>query len=386
MGKFEPEAAFESLITSLHEKGVFKSYDKPKGRARDTGHEFKTPHRDPKKNVLGTACHIGDEPYNVLTSNDVLLSKDVEPDQRDVSLKAGSIRQAINLYMPQDMFAAYVSHFFEEVKEGKHMQLVKDSLKEIQVQTGNFRGRPSRREIQQMLDDDALHINNLRPELAKSSMTQDLGNYPELCLTLGVFHAAHQSYLDQFAQALERSKDRLSDDELDNATFTLNSDSFNQFRHFLLFATLMPLILLKYDQAVAQKPKEQAAQCPFGHGAKPGQVVSDAEHEEKGIAKHKTDHTLMRQSIAQAWQTFFDKDLMRHEYDIDGKTPASDEEKEISLTCPAKHLMQGSAKTEVLEHLYEDVVQNKQTLTPMLERAQRTVIKSTIGQLGIMQP
>ena len=408
MDVFDQEHFFDDLVESLRKERVFRTYDKSKGKARVSGHGLKKGHDDSSKNVLGTVWHIGDEPYWPLTSSEAAQDQEaqVNPDQLLKTAKSKSIQLAIEKYMPTERFNQYLSHFCDTIGEPSHTASLKSSLRSIRRQVNLYGEVHTPKEIDKMIDKATTTANNLRAALPSSKVILELPEFPELCLSLGIFHAAHRSYLQQFEEAVARNI-HLTKDERENAEFTLKTKSFRQFDDFLLFSTLMPLILHHYESGKDSQAAIAPPGCPFSHAGQPKTVISGAEPQ--GIVSNamskSVDHARVTSAINQAWETLFKKNIMRRDYNRYGRSVDENalqpeayeklgygpddkdlvdklisEEKPASvMVCPAMRHMQKQMQSMTLEGVYKTVINDRAKYAPMIDLAREAAQEHTIG-------
>lgn len=333
---FNREAFFDQMIDSLRYRGIFKTYGRPLGTTRDCPLLKKHPHRNPEKNALFTCHHIGDEPYIIPDDLPFDRYEELNMTKEEKTLRATSAREAFKAYFPIAEVRAYQDYFLKHVSKISHQLALGNAFKAIERQLG-YKKKTSPEALESMLQDTGCKRNTIRTRLAESQETKQIANHPELLLALGLFHALHSSYLAQFRLALERNT-TLTDDERDNAAFTLHSNAFRQMGQFATFhEMLVPLILHEYHKLGGQE---------------------------------KTDDALMRQAIASAWKQFETKEVLIRDYDARGLPPEPGEAAAFSSACPVNVFFQNHHKALSLEAVYDHVVAHRDELQKELHQAQ----------------
>lgn len=336
----QKNALFDTLVQQLHQTGIFKTYDTPKGTPRAWDSSFKNSHIDERKNIPGTVWHIGDEPHNDLTTRQLQYYKDIIPTQDDIAAKTSTVRKAIMAYMPEEAFAAYLAYFRDTLDMPEHQAAIKQSIRQLDMQLL----QRSLSEPVKWLDDamrSGKHQSALLSTLAESATGKNIRNHPTLASALVIYHAAHSAYCKELGAAIDRSTE-ISDDERDNARYTLDSTSFNQFNHFLLFVSMGPLTLYHY---AASTPRHSGLAASLS-------AILNPNHET-------TDHTRMSKAITAAWDSFFERKLTRREYRAgDALPPEADQKSEKIISCPAHHHLQMTARESLLESTYNFILVN----------------------------
>lgn len=202
----------------------------------------------------------------------------------------------------------------------------------------------------------------LRSQLSCAGLQDNLADYPELLLSFAVYHAAHRCYIADLKQAINQA-DYLSDDERDNATFTISTNSFSQFNSFLLFLTMLPLTLLYLKESDPLHPETPIPVTTVG---------KDSVDSQGGERTTLVSPERVKEAIGKAWQTFFKKNILTREYDKDGSLPENEEAKVAQLTCPARGHLQAASESKTLEGLYDFVLSNpEKSLDPFIEMSRQ---------------
>jgi hypothetical protein len=168
-------------------------------------------------------------------------------------------------------------------------------------------------------------------------MAYDAADNPELMLTLSIYHAAHITYLSQLEMAIKRNKD-ISEEERDNASAVFKVP-FVQFKDFLIFATLAMLILYEKRRMPPEK------------------------------TERKSKDEIMKDAITAGWKTFFEYNLIRHNYSEVFGTP--EKGSTLRMVCPASNHLWVTKQQSTLETLYDAVVQHREQLKPLLDKVER---------------
>ncbi len=335
----DQKAFFNQLVENLHKDGTLRNFDTVIGEDRLLPFQLKQPHsilRRTDKPML--VAHIGDEPYNTLTTSGRYGTLNLT--QKEISLKAASIRAAINRYMPREAFAAYLDYFQRHLDEPSHQIALENAFLDLKDQACiTHEEEPTGKEyLHETIVED---LGNLRSELADSAIRQDIVHYPTLALSLAIYYAAHSTYVSQLKAAFTHNGE-LPEQERENGIYTLSTKSFNQFNHFVLFGSLLPLILYHYEQSAPECPAtqiEQRTAVSMGGEAAPMMAEID-----------QADHGRMRQAIQTAWKMFFDREVTTHEWRSLNNGPQT-------MTCPAHRHLKTSAEDGLIEHIY-DFVEN----------------------------
>jgi len=377
MEHFDKAAFFNDIVQKLHNDGVLKSYDEPKGIAHPEWEAgSKKAHNDPRKNVPGTIWHVGDEPYSILTTQELSHFKDLGLDQRDISMKSTSIRAAINAYIPKDKFADYLEYFRTHLDDSGIQFSVRGSLREMYGQLNKHQSY-TRSEYDALLSDGTGN-DWVRSATATSKIHWTAENYPELVLSMAIYHAAHQCYISELYKAIQQHPD-LNEDERENGIFTLSTRSFSQFHFFLLFQSMLPLTIHAYekDHPTLQNPDAPLPQV----NAETGAVIFKQKVEPQPV-----DHDRMRKAIGEAWGVMFDHDFLTRHYSEAGSTPKRDgsEPTVAQQTCPAKGHLQAAMKQQTLEGMYDYVVANSKAdgIETLLYDAKYEAAKLSSGYVG----
>ena len=83
----------------------------------------------------GLVEFIGDEPYsNVSTFSEIEIHRDFPINQEEIWLFSSSIREAIDHYLPYDIFLTWIDRFTETYKRHAHYTAISTSLDNIFAQ------------------------------------------------------------------------------------------------------------------------------------------------------------------------------------------------------------------------------------------------------------
>jgi hypothetical protein len=320
------------LITN----GTCQSFDEPLG----------TPHPDwpdwAKPNgVPGTVRFIGDQPYTEATPRQKRGTyHDFDPDGEVIRLRSASVRQAIPHYLPAEAFMEWTGHFLDSLDIPAYYYAVVNSLDRVPVQ---FNMRPA----EKMAPDEVVRkYLDRSPQMARYALSRahilhDAPDYPELVLTMALFQAAHKPFLDNVEGGLylARLEGQIDDEQLDNATAVLRGP-FKQFGDFLVYATLLPLVLLEYKDLTPHNPE---------------------------AARLSTRRTVMPDAIQGAWDIFIWKRLLRRDF-ADGSR----------MICPANQYLAAIKKARLLETIYATVL-DRRTETPVCNLLQYARVAALRG-------
>ena len=271
--------------------------------------------------------------------------------------------------MPHEEFAEYLDYFQHHLDKPEFRKALTASFDKMHRQLTSPTAEPTARDdIMGKIEEggDPVH---LRMKVISAGIQKTVNQYPELALSLAIYHAAHRSYIDGMQNAVRRSM-ILSSPERDNANFTLTSNSFRQTQSFLLFQSMLPLTMLYYEEgranpAAAAGADDAGGQCPFKKILAKGPKVADA------ASDGPADPEAMKSAINKAWRTFFKKDMLTRNYDAAGNPPPEGEKPVAKMTCPAKAHLRDAMAGKMLEGVYDFVEANKTTsLKPMMDEVQ----------------
>lgn len=344
---FNKEAFFHDIVLRIQASGALQPFTTPKEPSADPSDFQKMP-----------VTHIGVEPYRQL-SQQLIWNNERGLTQNDMSLKSASIRKAISIYMPEDAFATYLAYFSSHLHLPFYANALRDSLEEIRRQT---RILP----YDKVIEDMQPYINqsdgedNVREHLYKGAYMKRLTLYPQLATACAVFHAAHHMYIKELRNAFAGASD-ISIDESALAQGVLNTASFSQFHHFMLFSTVLPLAIHYYEQA----PEDDA--CPHVADTR---IAGRAQSQQRWNAP--VNNERMRHAITKAWDTLFEKKMLVRDFPeqlpeaqiLDGKIVVVDGTIQTipaapatQMHCPARDHLRKTSKAETLERLYDRAVQ-----------------------------
>jgi len=248
----------------------------------------KTPHTNPDKNTTGTMWHVGDEPYHGVADR-IMHSfesngKTSDIRQHHLNDKMRSINKAIQHYMPDDAFSDYLAFFMENLDRPLHREALNKSFMFMarQIPPMPKGGDPLDSAFKPPIPSELADVflsdmgsnrpNDARDLIGSLHVRKDLSQHPDLVLTLAIFHAAHNAFVSQLDAAFDRAKESktITEDEHDNAHFTVNSASFKQFDIFLLFSSMAPLVVHEYnklsDDIADEATRKKQAKKPEGGG------------------------------------------------------------------------------------------------------------------------
>lgn len=381
---FDKQQFFENIIAGLVADGTLRTYDSLYGTPHPEWDESDKKDRTVggaiNKSLPGTVSHIGDEPYNGLTSERLRFTPfnhdgyqwKHKPVQRDMALKFTSVSRAINAYMPHEAFAAYLQDFAAHLDDPQHQASLKNTMKAIKRQCrlapvfvneepdGVLRSHRFNAMI------EAGDGNQLRNRAHYSLVKEHFARYPELTTALSIYHAAHAAYLMDLYAALEKTCN-ISEEERDNALHVIESTSFHQFEDFLIFQTLLPLAIHAYDHA-------DSLAAVYQHPSLPGAKVDAASVLSQGCTHVGVDHERMRMAITTAWNILFDKNLLMRHFRDDGSSAKPDEVPYAKMVCPAHGHLKASMKAGLVESLYAGIVAqpNTHSVTRLIASARET--------------
>lgn len=388
---------FDGVVQELHNDGVFEDYDEPKGTAvaGDRNPRYKITHnRNHAKNTPGLRYHIGDQPNDVAISSavaDVNSRNPLQPRQRELLDKTRSLQEAIKFYIPKDKFAHYVRYFSENLHLPENRELLQQSFANMAEQLGFVDGYPA----ETKLDNDQLErfigavttqsrlekmddmLANWAPHLLKFEdgtpnyaaglraatvlgMSKALYNapeFPELLLSLAIFQAAHSGYRQEMQKAVDKAAigqgnlpPLISRDEHENATAVVQ-ESLRQFDIFLIFSTLLPLIIMEH---------EKLSKTP-------------------GLAMDEDAKT--RQAITNGWADFFKGQLLRSDTLSNAAYTSKDYESErLTMVCPAKPHLRAMQAEGMLEAIFDGVKAHRDVLQDLIDTAGDYAEKVLSGQ------
>lgn len=242
---------FTGVVNDLVTHGALKTHPKPKGVEHpEWPHWAKPQHRSGRARNLGCVEFIGDEPYTEPTPRQVENYRDISLDQEVIRLRSASVREAIDYYVPPLAFEAWLNFFVGSLDRPSHYDTLYNTLDHIPEQM-NMRP-PSRiapaAVVRKYLDRG--------PDLARyvlsfSEHFRQAPNHPDILLTIAIYQAAHHCFLERVQGALHNSHRTraISTEQWQNALHVFEHP-LKQFDDFLIFATLLPLILLRRNEII----------------------------------------------------------------------------------------------------------------------------------------
>ncbi len=334
------------------------------------------------KDTPGTVWHVGDVPYDMLTFTELRKDKGLRPSQKEIALKQWSVTTAIKHYVPTDKFQEFLGFFTQCLAEKQFNSFVHSEyysslgvslhrmMNQTELNDDMVFGDTllSHEQLDALIEEG--NGNNVRAAGVRSPALDALQHYPELAVSFAIFHAAHRSYLNELKSAISRAHEEktISDDEFANASFTLNTVAFKQFNSFLLFNTLLPLVIHEYRKSCIEAGENPPEGLPDATiGASSAEITgSGLKNENKPI-----NHERMKAAIHSAWETFFETNVLRRDFGKDGMPPADGSPGEKSIICPAILHLREAFKSETLERLYDTVIANRELYQKHIDDAQR---------------
>ncbi len=359
--------------TNVNRPHLSESYHNAHLFQKEGGHD---------KDMPGTVWHVGDVPYDMLTFTELRKDKGLRPSQKEIALKQWSVTTAIKHYLPTDKFQEFLGFFtqcladkqFNSFVHSEYYSSLGVSLHRMMNQTELSDDMVfgdtllSHEQLDALIEEG--NGNQIRAAGWRSPALDALQNYPELAVSFAMFHAAHRSYLDELKSAISRAHEQktISDDEFANASFTLNTVAFKQFNSFLLFNTLLPLVIHEYRKSCIEAGEKPPEGLPDARVAASGAEItgSGLKNENKPI-----NHERMKKAIHTAWETFLDTHVLRRDFGKDGHPPADGGPGEKSITCPAILHLREAFKSKTLEKLYDTVVANRELYQTHISDAQQ---------------
>ena len=278
---------------------------------------------------------------------------DGRPDiqQHHITDKMRSINKAVKHYMPDDAFSKYLSFFMQNLDRPMHRAALDNSFRHLKDQLDPI-GSPEDPDFKPPYPSDLGDIlfsdmQGKKPNEARGLANslfarKNLCDHPDVVLTLAIFHAAHKGFISQLDAAFNRAKETqtITEDEHDNANFTVNSVSFKQFDILLLFSTMAPLIMHEYKKLNS---------------------VSEDEATQK------------KQAIGNAWELFFTQRMLTRDYDSKSILPTEkNPEGGGAQTCPAHQHLKASKDMNLLETTFDYVDQHLRG-SEHITRAQKAI-------------
>lgn len=367
---------FDAHVQQLQEKGVFRTYDQPKGEAlENVPNVIKSQHGYDPAFPAGVVRHVGDMTHNApLTSGPALHRPISQINQQAMRLNTASVQEAIGEYVPLPSFVSYLRYFAENLDKPEIQGYLQVSLQNCKRQFSStvnekvvppeilekmlsiptIRGRMQDEDIMAELEQQTSILRfedgSLNPEFSLRWVNvlhyipEKVLEHPEYLLSAAIFQGAHIGYRAELESAIERQykAGALTNEEHANASATVR-EALRQFNSFLIFGTLTPLVMHEYDKL----PKEAEHDLP-------------AQNSPEG----------MRHAISKGWERFFEARVLNSVVSTEvpqGGTPEDFKEKRINAVCPAKQHLAKTQKAGVLEMVFDSVVKHKDELKPYLD-------------------
>ena len=325
-GTFNQKRFFDEIINGLHNKGIFKSYDEPKGMAHP---QFDQKIGRDEIRPAGLYHFIGDIPPWTQTIIGRAMGIDISNEEQN--LYNESVRVAIEHYVPDDKFYEYLRYFAEHLDDPAHAKLIRAQLQ------GDFHDQYSSR-LKVNIDIHAPFLSSFSETNREKRCSHipfnaltTLPEHPEIVLAVAIFNAAHRGYNAQLSAALERNH-AVGDEERRNAEFTINR-SVGLLGSGNVYNTLVPLTLQEYRQQ-----------------------------------ERETDNPSMVDAISSAFATFRSERFFRGR---EGHGKPS--------VCPANVNFNSARRNGIIEMLYQNIVAHRDALEPFLEEVGEQYQKALDG-------
>ncbi len=284
--------------------------------------------------VRGCAAFIGDMPYDPLTPRQKIAFPDDFPlGTKHMQIKTRSISEAIQWYIPIEMFDDWLGRFVTNIRWDAHRQSVLVSLQNLLVQMNLLppsyqASRQATRQLLSLSKSEGGNPDVYRTALRVSDIRHTAMDHPEIVLALALYQGAFKPFLQQLELAVDRAP--IPEQHKDIGRFVLNR-SFDPFKSFVIYAVNLPLILLHREEALQAHPN-----------ADPEAVVHAAMYE--------------------AWNYIFKNDLLETTFADDS-----------IMVCPAYRHLRGVQAGRFLERLYSFVLQHRddQVVSSLCGEAER---------------
>lgn len=312
-------AFFDRIAERLVTNGDLASSAQPRGVPHPEWPSW-AKSNTPEGGCPGRVYFKGDEPYDEPTPRQVEIFHDFDPDSASIRLRTESVRDAIDAYMMPEDFDQWLNWYVQTIAVPAHFRTAQQSLDNITMQ---FNLRPPHL----VAPDNIVHkylgrgSNLARYILGFSTQLDEAAAYPAVVLALALYQGAHMAYINNLQGALEerRYQQQITWEELQNAQYVLEHP-FNQFDTFVVYATLLPLILLcRKDLAMAEAARDNPA----------------------------PELALTHQAIGEAWNIFIQRRLLRRDFD-DGR----------QMICPANHHLLRSARAGHIQRIHEYIMRH----------------------------
>ena len=283
---------------------------------------------------------IGEEPYTEPTPRQKRIYHDFDPDDASIRLRSASVREVIDVYMPPEKFNQWVDLFMDTLDYPAHYEATRTALDNVPIQLNM---RPPDKVATTAVVREYLSVEPsiARFALGVSEQLRRASDYPDLVLALGLFQGMYRPYLDNLYVALTYAEldYRISPDQYQNRISVLNGP-FRQFNEFVLFATILPLTVLHYEDAVDQNSAQGLYQSQLN---------------------------LMTDAITRAFETFTARRLLRTDFDDSTR-----------MICPANQHLRYAKENKIIERIYGLVLDRQETppIRTLLQYAKHT---ATVG-------
>lgn len=333
----------------------------------------------PNWQIPGKSFFTGDEPWSVLTGSQLYNDRHLVFSESEMDVKVATIREAIDAYVPNETFTHFLKYFRANLSLPSHKEALKSSTERMSYVIERFNSdRITNTEL-----DEEIEINGARRSERGSNLVRDyLGRseyldsaykHPTMLLAFAIYHAAHRSYLTAFREAVKRNVN-LEPEERANANFVLDSNSFNQFNHFLLFDTMLPLSLRELEKSKGEISEEEA--------------------------------------VHSAWKTFFKNDVLTRTFPLErprrgggsnvivvatedhkriekarmtreqGGHAAREDTRDVTITCPARTHLKEGARDRLIESTIRYIEENK-SKDQVISNSRRDVAEAARKAAGV---
>jgi len=274
---------------------------------------------DGKPRVLGCAEFVGDEPYDAPTPSQINDYHDFELSADDIRCKSNSVRAAIAAYLPSELFfGAWLPRYFTTFMDRPaHFWGTYRALESIPRQF-NLR-EPWYLASAEMVE-TYLHkgSNMARDVLAYADTQSQARDHPELLLAMAMFQASHRCFIDQLNGRLEiLHSEGLMTDEQRQISLAVTDGPFRQFDGFIIFATLLNLVLPEQSKLAAAEPS-------------------------------RSYEAVTEKAIGRGWDSFIELQILRHDFDGGRR-----------MICPANQHLRYAKESKALEGLFQFVCNNR---------------------------
>jgi hypothetical protein len=238
----------------------------------------------------------------------------VWPTGEDAVHKSQSIRYGISLYLPGELFKKYIFEWYL-TRRSTSPSAIEQSLGNI-LQQFNL-CRPGRSAPAELIN-EYLRLRPRQPDLTRvalmlSETRQYATEFTDMIVACLLCQAGVMTYLEEFQASVLRCS--LTPQEQLRAQH-VTTRSFETFHVFLIYAILLPLIILRRQELQG--------------------------------GKGETEEQLREAAIALAWDDFFDANLLRTDFTQD------------RMICPANQFLQFVRNEQILETIYRFVVEHRE--------------------------